>query len=107
MEDRRRISGNPPYRGRENPRHPPSRRLLLVPGPGGGVLEQADLDGEAEQLGAALEAELVTQALTVLLDGLHAHGQTVGGFLVRVSLRQQLEHLGLTLAQRFGMSASR
>src|SRR5437867_2521779 len=107
MEDRRRISGNPPYRGRENPRHPPSRRLLLVPGRGGVALEQADLDGEAEQLGAALEAELVTQALAVGLDGLHAHGQVVGSFLVRMPLRQQPEHLGLTPAERPGLPGSR
>src|SRR5437762_13956720 len=74
--------------GGESPT-PSWRRRLGVPGPGGGVLEQADLDGEAEQLGAALEAELVTQALTVLLDGLHAHVQTVGGFLFRGSLCRQ------------------
>src|SRR6266550_683776 len=73
----------------------PRQRLL--------ALEQTALDGEAEQLRAALEAELVTQALAVGLDGLHAHGQLVGGFLVRVPLRQQPEHLGLTPTQRPGV----
>src|SRR2546429_5734386 len=83
---------------RGNPRHAALRRLL--------ALEQADLDGEPEQLGAALEAEFVTQALAVGLDGLHAYGQVVGGFLVRVSLRQQPEHLGLARAQRPGLPGS-
>src|SRR5437762_7525266 len=107
VEEGRRISGNPLHGGRENPRRPPSRRLLLVPGPGGVALEQAELDGEAEQLGAALEAELVTQALAVGLEGLHAHGQVVGSFLVRVPLRQQPEHLGLTPAEPLGLPRSR
>src|SRR4029077_8474506 len=45
---------------------------LLVCWPGGVALEETDFDGEPEQLGAAPEAELVTQALAVGLDGLHA-----------------------------------
>src|SRR6185437_8827511 len=83
-----------------------SRRPLLVSWPGGVALEETDFDGEAEQLGAAPEAELVTQALAVGLHGLHAHGQVVGGLLVRVPLRQQAEHLGLPLAQHAGVSGS-
>jgi len=99
--------GEPTVRRSGKSPTPASRRLLLVPGPGGVALEQAELDGEAEQLGAALEAELVTQALSVGLDGLHAHGQVVGSFLVRVPLRQQPEHLGLTPAERPGLPGSR
>src|SRR6202040_795435 len=85
--------------GRGNPPTPPC--------PGGAAIEQAGLDGKTKQLGAALQAELVTQALAVGLDGLHAHGQMVGGFMVRVPLRQQPEHLGLPPAQRLGVPGSR
>src|ERR1043166_1213478 len=80
---------------------------LLVPWRDGAALEQAALDGETEQLGAGLQAELVTQAPAVGLNGLHAYSQLVGGFLVGVPLRQEPEHLGLTRAQWSGPPGSR
>src|SRR6185295_1194963 len=90
------------YRGK----HPVLAGVGEMPGPWGRrrvALEQADVDGEAKQLGARLEAELVTQTLAVGLDRLHAHAQLVGGCAVRVPLSQQQEHLGLTRTQRLGL----
>src|ERR1041384_1324770 len=66
-----------------------SKRLLIVRWASGVGVEQTNLGGEAVQLGAALETELVTQVFAMGFDGLHTHTQVVGGFFIRVPLRQQ------------------
>src|SRR3990170_1927953 len=103
------IGKTPPPGGtcRGIPDTPGKGRRLLVDWHSRVARQQATFEGEAEQLGAALEAELVTQAFAVGLDGLDPHGQLVGGFLVGVPLRQQPEHLTLPPAQRPGLPGLR
>src|SRR5690349_6370102 len=61
--------------------------------------EQALLEGEAEDLGARPQAELVAQPRAVRLDGLDAQREAVRDLAVGVALRDQHEDLALALAQ--------
>src|SRR2546427_254095 len=65
----------------------------------GGAVEDAGLDGEAIQLRSSLEAELLSQAGAVRLDGLHAHADSVRDLLIGMALRQQPQHFALAPAQ--------
>src|SRR4029079_13027754 len=62
--------------------------------------EEAELDGEADEVGAAVEAELVAEAGAVGLHGLDAEREAVGNFTVRVAVGEQSQHLALARAQR-------
>src|SRR5688572_28074574 len=62
-------------------------------------IEDAGLGGEAIQLRTSLEAELLSQPGAVGLHRLDAQADPVGDLLIRMTLREQAQHVALSPAQ--------
>ena len=61
---------------------------------------QTDPNGIERGLGSAGDAQLIQNMANMALDGLLGDVQCLGDFLVGLALRQQPQHLRLTLGQR-------
>jgi hypothetical protein len=68
---------------------------------GSNELQEVEGPGTDDRLRAALYPEFATEVIDVPLDRVHTQHEATSDLAVRCSLKQQPQHVALTLGERF------